>query len=150
MPFDLSDKIDHKVLRKTENFLSKSVIEKNTYDIRELKYLRNEDPYRVIVGHGNINSIKNKFELLVKYASNKLDILLVSETKTDDTLPESQILIESFLSPYRLDRTAKGWGISLHIREDITSKYLKKITENESFEGIFFMELKLRSKKWLL
>ena len=150
MPFDLSDKIDHKVLRKTENFLSKSIIEKNTYDIRELKYLRNEDPYRVIVGHGNINSIKNKFELLVKYASNKLDILLVSETKTDDTLPESQILIESFLSPYRLDRTAKGWGISLHIREDITSKYLKKITVNESFEGIFFMELKLRSKKWLL
>ena len=150
MPFDLSDKIDHKVLRKTENFLSKSVIEKNTYDIRELKYLRNEDPYRVIVGHGNINSIKNKFELLVKYASNKLDILLVSETKTDDTLPESQILIESFLSPYRLDRTAKGWGISLHIREDIPSKYLKKITVNESFEGFFFMELKLRSKKWFL
>ena len=97
-----------------------------------------------------LNSIKNKFELLLKYASNKLDILLVSETKTDDTLPESQILIESFLSPYRLDRTAKGWGISLHIREDITSKYLKKITVNESFEGIFFMELKLRSKKWLL
>ena len=68
----------------------------------------------------------------MKYEGNKLDILLVSETKIDDTFPEPQILIEDFSSPYRLDRTAKGGGISLHIREDIPSKYLKKITVNES------------------
>ena len=37
----------------------------------------------------------------------------------------------------------------LYIREDIPSKYIKQITLNDSFEG-FFVELNLRSKKWLL
>ena len=74
---------------------------------------------------------------------------MVSETKIDDTFPESQFLIEGFSTPYRLDRTAKGGGILLYIRQDIPSKYIKKITVNESFEG-FFVEINLRSKKWLL
>ena len=107
MPFDLSDKTDHNVLRKSENLLSKPLNEENTYDIRELKHLRNENPYRVIIGHININSIINKFESLVKYVKNNLDILMVSETKIDATFPESQFLMEGFSTPYRLDRTAK-------------------------------------------
>ena len=143
MPFDLSEKI----LRKSEKLLSKPLNEENTYGIRDLKHLKN--PFRVIIGHININSIRNKFEPLVKYVGNNLDILMVSETKIDDTFPESQFLIESFSTPYRLDRTAKGGGILLYIRQDIPSKYIKKITVNESFEG-FFVEINLRSKKWLL
>ena len=85
----------------------------------------------------------------MKYDSNNLDILMVSEAIIDDTFPESQFLMEDFLTPYRLDRIAKGGGILLHIRQDIPAKYIKKITVNESFEG-FFVELNLRSKKWLL
>ena len=81
LPFDLPDKTDHKVLRKWENLLSKLLNEENTYDIPELKHLRNKNPYRAIIGHININSIKNKFESLVKYVGNNLDILMVSETK---------------------------------------------------------------------
>ena len=41
LPFDMSDKADHKVLRKSENLLSKSKNEENTYGIRELQHLRN-------------------------------------------------------------------------------------------------------------
>ena len=55
---------------------------------RELKHLRNKNPYRVIIGHININSIRNKFESLLKYVGNNLDILMVSETKIDDTFLE--------------------------------------------------------------
>ena len=84
----------------------------------------------------------------MKYDSNNLDIPMVSEAIIDDTFPESQFLMEDFLTPYRLDRIAKGGGILLHIRQDIPAKYIKKITVNESFEG-FFVELNLRSKKWL-
>ena len=51
---------------------------------------------------------------------------MVSETKIDDTFPESQFLIEGFLKPFRLDRTAKGGGILLYIREDIPCRYFKK------------------------
>ena len=43
---------------------------------------------------------------------------------------------------------AKGGGILLYIREDIPCRYIKGITLNNSFEG-FFVELNLRSKKWL-
>ena len=74
---------------------------------------------------------------------------MVSETKIDDTFPESQFLIKGFSKPFRLDRTAKGGGILLYIREDIPCRYIKQITLNNSFEG-FFVELNLRSKKWLL
>ena len=84
----------------------------------------------------------------MKYVGNNLGILMVSETKID-TLPESQCLIEGFSTSYSLDRTAKGGGILLYVRQNIPSKYLKKVPVNESFEG-FFVELNLRSKKWLL
>ena len=74
---------------------------------------------------------------------------MISETKIDDTFPESQFLIEGFSNPFRLDRTAKGGGILLYKREDIPCRCIKQTTLNNSFEG-FFVELNLRSKKWLL
>ena len=49
--FDLLDKIDHKVLRKSENLLSKPINEENSFGIQEPKHLRNENPYRIIIGH---------------------------------------------------------------------------------------------------
>ena len=71
---------------------------------------------------------------------------MISETKIDDTFPESQFLIESFSKSFRRDRTAKGGGILLYIREDIPCSWIKETTLNNSFEG-FFVELNLRSKK---
>ena len=59
-------KSDHKVLRQSENLLSKPKNEENAYDVRELKYLRNENPYRVIISHINIKSIRNKFQSLLQ------------------------------------------------------------------------------------
>ena len=126
MPSDLLNKIDHKVLRKSEDLLSKPMSEENTYYIQELRHLRKENPFRVMIGHININSIINIFESLVKYVGNNLNILMVSETKIDDTFLESQFLTEGFSALYRLDWTAKGGGILLYIRQDIPSKYLKK------------------------
>ena len=67
---------------------------------------------------------------------------MVSETKIDDIFPESQFLIEGFSTPYILDRTAKGVGILLYIRQVYHLNISKKITVNKSFEG-FFVELKL-------
>ena len=75
--------------------------EETPYDIRELKRLRNENPYKVTIGHININSIRNKFESLEKYVGNNVDIVMLSETKTGDTFSEPQLLIEGFLTPYR-------------------------------------------------
>ena len=44
----------------------------------------------------------------MSFINNNLDILMISETKTDDTFPDSQFLIKGFSVPYRLDHTAKG------------------------------------------
>ena len=61
----------------------------------------------------------------MSFVNYNLDILMISETKIDDTFPDSQFLIEGFSVPYRLDRTAKGGGILLYIREYIVSKRKK-------------------------
>ena len=74
---------------------------------------------------------------------------MVSETKIDDTFPESQFLIFNIFKTFKLDRTAKGGGILLYIREDIPCRYIKQITLNNSFDWLF-VELLLRSKNWLL
>ena len=62
---------------------------------------------------------------------------MVSETKIDNTFPESQFLIEGFLTPYRLDRTAKGGGILLFIRQDIPSKYINLVKEFSKTKNLF-------------
>ena len=126
MSSNTENEIDHNTSGKSENPLSDPIIiDENTYDFRGIKDLRNQNPFRVIIGHININSIRNKFEPLVSFINNNLDILMISETKTDDTFPDSQFLIKGFSVPYRLDRTAKGGGILLYIREHILSKRKK-------------------------
>ena len=46
--------------------------------------------------------------MLKEIIGNKIDILLMSETKLDDTFPLSQFILEGFTPPYRLDRTEDG------------------------------------------
>ena len=71
---------------------------------------------------------------------------MVSETKIDDTLPLAQFCVEGYSTPYRLDRTCKGGGLLLYVRDDIPSEQIKsKFIENEAFEG-FFAEINLRKK----
>ena len=74
---------------------------------------------------------------------------MVSETKIDDTFPESQSLTKGLSKPFRFNPTVNGGGILLYIRENIPCRYIKQITLNNSFEG-FLVNLNLRSKKWLL
>ena len=146
MSSNSENEIDHNTSGKSENPLSDPIIiDENTYDFRGIKDLRNQNPFRVIIGHININSIRNKFEPLVSFINNNLDILMISETKTDNTFQDSQFLIEGFSVPHRLDRTANEGGILLYIRKDIPSKRIKKVTFDESIEG-FFIEKDLRSK----
>ena len=58
---------------------------------------------KLIFGHLNINSLRNKFDLLSKQVKCSIDILMVSETKLDDSIPEGQFLMEG--SIHQLDLT---------------------------------------------
>ena len=65
-----------------------------------------------------------------------VDILMVTETKTDKSFSASQFIIPGFTSPYRFDRTKDGGGIPVYIREDIPSKVLNIsyiASDNECF-----------------
>ena len=48
-----------------------------------------------------------------------VDILLISETKLNDTFPNRQCLIADFHPPYQEDRNDNGGGLLLYAREHI-------------------------------
>ena len=86
---------------------------------KALKDIRISNMNKLIFGHLNINSLRNKFDLLSEQVKGSIDILMVSGTELDDSFPESQFLIEGFHSPFRFDRNRNGGGIRQYVREDI-------------------------------
>ena len=83
---------------------------------KALKDIRIGNMNKLIFGHLNINSLRNKFDLLSEQVKGSIDILMVSETKLDDSFPEGQFLIEGFHSPFRFDRNRNCGGIMLYTR----------------------------------
>ena len=68
--------------------------------LRSLK-LRNLN--RLLFGQINVNSNRNKFELLFSLVSNNIDTLLISEMKIDNTISVSQFCVTGYSIPFRLD-----------------------------------------------
>ena len=112
-----------------------------------LNFIRKGNFNRLALAHININSIRNKFDILVQQITNNVDVLMISETKFDNSFTEGQFLIPGYSSSYRFDRNCRGGGIILYVREDIPSKLLS--IENQPIES-FYIEINLRKKKWLL
>ena len=81
-PIDLSSN------KSNEFFLSESSDTLND-DLIGLSRQRLEYPKNLIIGHLNINSVRNKFSSLQQTVFSKTDILLLSETKIDDSFPYS-------------------------------------------------------------
>ena len=77
------------------------------------------------------------------------DILIITETKLDDTYPILQFHIDGYSMPYRLERNRNGGGVIIYVREDIPSKVLRKPLFPNDIEGIF-VEIIFRKSKWLL
>ena len=55
------------------------------------------------IAYLNINSIRNKFELLKPIILNTVDILVIAETKLDNKFATSPFRLEGFNPPYRYD-----------------------------------------------
>ena len=97
--------------------------------------------------HLNINSLRKKFDTLNHQIKGKVDVLIISETKLDESFPEGQFKIPGFATPFRSELNEFGSGIMVFVREDIPSKLISK--ETLDIVGIF-IELNFRKKKWLL
>ena len=79
---------------------------------------------------------------------NKIDILVISESKLDDTFPTSQFVIDSLTEPFRLDRTRNGGGILLFVKNNITATLLTSYTLPEDIEALF-VEIVIGNFIWL-
>ena len=113
-----------------------------------LQEMKTQSSDKLILGHLNINSIRNKFKELKLIIGNNIRIFLISETMLDDSFPLAQFLIKGFSAPYRFDRNSKGGGLLLYIRKDIPSKILT-YSSNCDVETLL-VEINLRKRKWLL
>ena len=91
-----------------------------------IKNLRLSNVNRVVIGNLNINSLPNKFNQLKELVLKHVDILVLTETKLDDSFPNSQFSIDGFSEPFRIDRNRSGSRIMIYIRGIIPSKLLTK------------------------
>ena len=126
-----------------------SARENTDNDIFDLKRIRNKNPNRPIIVQLNVNSIRNKFHSIKSLIADNVDILMLSETKVDDSFPTSQFLIDGFSKPFRLDRCSNGGGIFLYVRDDISSNLLTQYKIEDNIECLY-VEVNIRKKKWLL
>ena len=59
----------------------------------KIKNLRLSNVNRVIMGNLNINSLTDKFDLLKETVLEYIDIVVITETKLDDTFPNAQFSV---------------------------------------------------------
>ena len=97
----------------------------------------------------HLSLLPSKFEQLKDTVLLYVDVLVLTETKLDDSFPKVQFLVDRFSEPYRYDRNRKGGGIMIYISENIQSKLLEKHNFSDDIEGLF-VELNFRKVKWLL
>ena len=100
-----------------------------------VKNLKLKNVNKAIIGQININSISPKFNQLKKLVLKHVDVLVVCETKLDETFPSSQFHMDGFSLQYRLDRNRNGGGVMIFVKEDIPSKFLTKHNFPSDVEG---------------
>ena len=122
-------------------------VDSNSYFGDQLSSLRKKNLNRLILAHLNINSIRNKLDQLVNGIKGNIDVLMISESKLDNSFPFMQFLIKGYGPPYRLDCNSHGGFILVYVCEVIPCKLIPM--KNCTIEGSF-IELNLRSKKWLI
>ena len=97
--------------------------------------IRKKNPNKLIIANLNVNSIPNKFEQLKVFVQDKVDILVITESKLDSSFPITQFIIRAFSKPFRLDRNRNGGGVLIFAREDIPTKELSFVFP-EDMEGV--------------
>ena len=115
---------------------------KETDCFTELKTFRFKNPKNLIMGHLNINSLRNKFESIKPIISPNFDIFLVSETKLDESFPNNQFSISGYRM-FRQDKNCFGGGLCIYVKENIASKQLNLHLDKET-EAIY-LEINIRS-----
>ncbi|XP_057302848.1 uncharacterized protein LOC130637010 [Hydractinia symbiolongicarpus] len=104
-------------------------------------------PTKLLIGHLNINSLRSKVLSLQEVVKDHLDILLISESKLDQSFTDASIALNGFKRPYRRDRNKNGGGLVLYVNCEIISNAIKLPSLPEDIE-IVGIEVILRAQKW--
>ena len=135
---------------KSSQAKSANVVSNENLDAYELlNEIRIRNLSNIIIGLLNVNSICDKYDGIKLLIPGNVDIMILVETKLDNSYPTSQFKIDGFSEPFRFDRNKIGGGILIYTREDIPCKQLHKHSFAKDIEGLF-LELNLRKSKWLL
>ena len=102
--------------------------------------------HQMIMTDLNINSLKNNFELLADQIKKNVNVLVVSETKLNDSFLVDQFKIPGNISAFCIGHNQFSGSIMVFVREDISSKFLS--IEYLPTKGVY-IELNLCKKKWL-
>ena len=103
---------------------------------------------RLIFSIVNANSIPNKLDDIRITIADFVDILVITESKLDQSFPESQFFINRFSKPFRKDRNRHGGGFLMYIKEDIPQKELSFNLPSDI--EIIIIELNINKIKWLV
>ena len=107
-----------------------------------------------IIGNLIISSLPNKFKQLKKLILKYVDILVLTETKLNDSFPNLQFLVDGLFEPCRIDRSRSGGGVMIYVRDDNPSKLLTKNIFFLMISRVFFCrtelerELFVENLKW--
>ena len=80
-----------------------------------LENLKLKSNHRLVNGNLTINSISNKFDNLKMIMQAKIDILVITETKTDSTFSLNQFAMQGYSKPYRFDRNRNGGSVLIYV-----------------------------------
>ena len=134
---------------ETRNTTFKGASKLHNNCISRFKMSRAENFDNIMMEALNINSISPKFDEVKLMLSGYFDVLIVTESKLDDSFPKAQYCIDGFSIPYRLDRNRNGGGLMIYVQDGIPSKMLTKQNLPEDIEAAC-IELNFRKCKWLL
>ena len=117
------------------------------------KQYRKNNHSNLITGSLNINSLRNKFDIMhYLLKCQYLDMLALCETKLDDSFTKCQFDVPGYNCIWK-DRSRNGGGLLYYIRSDIPHRRrddLEHVIDSHMGFELIIMELTLNHKeKWL-
>lgn len=147
-PFNVSDNCNHNVSSSTDGL-------DPLIDI--LTKTRLNNPKSLIIAHVNINSLKKEECSPIDYFKHILnkhliDILCISETKLDESIPDKRLDNGIDFKLYRKDRESNSGGLCIWARSDIPQQRMKHLEFACNTYHIECMVIKFNIKKesWFL
>ena len=114
--------------------------------IESIRKLKLSNSHKIMLGHLNVNFLRNNFEPIADVIQRTSDIFLLSETKIDESFPDKQLCLNNFRI-FRKDRNWYGGRIMFKVNGNLPCKNLT--TEIYNLTETIFLEVNIPSSKWL-